>query len=138
MKEGIHPNYVATTIVCACGNTLQSRSTRPSIKLEICSNCHPFFTGNQKLIDTAGRVERFEKRFAKTSGETVKKAAASAKNAKGQKLVNPKVTLAKIMKTVPIEIPVKVKRSFDGKSDGRSGGKPADKKAAAPDTKAKK
>jgi large subunit ribosomal protein L31 len=137
MKEGIHPNYVATTITCACGNTLQSRSTRSTIKLDICSNCHPFFTGNQKLIDTAGRVERFEKRFSKTSGETLKKAESLTKNAKGQKLVNPKVTLAKIMKTVPIAIPVKVKRSFDGKGDGRSGGKPTDKKAAAPDTKAK-
>jgi large subunit ribosomal protein L31 len=136
MKDGIHPNYVSTTIVCACGNTLQSRSTKPSIKLEICSNCHPFFTGNQKLIDTAGRVERFEKRFSKTSGETIKKADALTKNAKGQKLVNPKVTLAKIMKTVPIAIPVKVKRSFDKKSEGKPAGKPAAAKAA-PDTKAK-
>jgi len=132
MKEGIHPNYVATTIVCACGNTLQSRSTRPSIKLEICSNCHPFFTGNQKLIDSAGRVERFEKRFAKTSGETIKKGPAP-KAAKGQKLVNAALTKAKIMKTEPIKIPVKVKRGGPG-SEGKPAGKSSDK---APTSKAK-
>ncbi len=135
MKEGIHPNYVATTIVCACGNTLQSRSTRPSIKLDICSNCHPFFTGNQKLVDSAGRVERFEKRFAKTAGETVKKAESTAKNAKGQKLVNPKKTLAKIMSTTPIKIPVKPGKTFGAKPEGRGASKPADKATPAPKAK---
>ncbi len=64
MREGIHPNYVEATVVCACGNTFQTRSTKPMIRLEICSNCHPFFSGKQKFIDTAGRVERFQKRFA--------------------------------------------------------------------------
>ncbi len=72
MKTGIHPNYVLSTIVCACGNTFQTRSTRPSVHLEICSNCHPFFTGRQKLMDSAGRVERFTKRFEKTKGQTVR------------------------------------------------------------------
>ena len=83
MREGIHPNYVEATVVCACGNTFQTHSTKPSIRLEICSNCHPFFTGRQKFIDSAGRVERFQKRFAKTPEETARKTPAS-KLAKGQ------------------------------------------------------
>lgn len=72
MKEGIHPEYVESTVTCACGYTFKTRSTKPVIRLEICSNCHPFFTGKQKLIDTAGRVERFQKKFAKTEGKTVR------------------------------------------------------------------
>ena len=63
MKTGIHPNYQAATVHCACGNTLETRSTQPKIQVEICSACHPFFTGKQKLIDTAGRVERFRQRY---------------------------------------------------------------------------
>ena len=63
MREGIHPNYEETTITCACGNVIKTRSTKKDIKVEICSNCHPFFTGKQKLVDTGGRVDRFKKRF---------------------------------------------------------------------------
>jgi large subunit ribosomal protein L31 len=63
MKEGIHPKYELTTITCACGNEIKTRSTSKDIKVEICSSCHPFFTGKQKLVDTAGRVERFKKRY---------------------------------------------------------------------------
>ncbi len=63
MKEGIHPKYYRTTVRCACGNTFETGSTKESIRVEICSNCHPFFTGKQKLVDTGGRVERFKKRF---------------------------------------------------------------------------
>lgn len=63
MKEGIHPKYTEVTIKCACGNSFQSRSTSAEINTEICSACHPFFTGKQKLVDTAGRVERFKKRY---------------------------------------------------------------------------
>ena len=63
MKEGIHPKYEATTIKCACGNEIETRSTKGDIKAEICSKCHPFFTGRQKLVDTGGRVDRFNKRF---------------------------------------------------------------------------
>jgi large subunit ribosomal protein L31 len=66
MKEGIHPDYHPVTVHCACGNTFQTRSTYKGnlIRVEICSNCHPFFTGKQKLVDTAGRVERFQKKYA--------------------------------------------------------------------------
>jgi large subunit ribosomal protein L31 len=63
MKEGIHPNYQPAKIVCACGNIIQTRSTRAEIHVELCSSCHPFYTGKQKLVDTAGRVERFRKKF---------------------------------------------------------------------------
>lgn len=65
MKPDIHPQYNNITIVCACGNQIQTRSTKKEIHVEICSSCHPFFTGNQKIIDTDGRVERFRKRYAK-------------------------------------------------------------------------
>jgi large subunit ribosomal protein L31 len=63
MKDGIHPKYEPTTITCACGNVIETRSTARDIKVEICSSCHPFFTGKQKLVDTAGRVERFKKKY---------------------------------------------------------------------------
>ncbi len=63
VKADIHPVYATTTVHCACGNTFQTRSVRDEIHLDICSNCHPFFTGKQKLIDTAGRVERFNQKF---------------------------------------------------------------------------
>ena len=63
MKKDIHPNYVETTITCACGNVINTRSTKQNIKVEDCSKCHPFFTGKQKLVDTGGRVDRFKKRF---------------------------------------------------------------------------
>ena len=63
MKDGIHPKYEPTTITCACGNVIETRSTARDIKVEICSSCHPFFTGKQKLVDTAGRVERFKRKY---------------------------------------------------------------------------
>ena len=63
MKKDIHPKYEMTTITCVCGNVIETRSTAKDVKVEICSNCHPFFTGKQKLVDTAGRVERFKKKY---------------------------------------------------------------------------
>ena len=65
MREGIHPKYEPTTIECACGNVVKTRSTKKNIKVEICSSCHPFFTGKHKLVDSAGRVEKFKKKFQK-------------------------------------------------------------------------
>lgn len=65
MKEGIHPQYGEAHVSCACGHTFTTRSTRSDIKLEICSNCHPFFTGKVKLVDTAGRIEKFQKKYGK-------------------------------------------------------------------------
>ncbi|MGB6838510.1 MAG: 50S ribosomal protein L31 [Dehalococcoidia bacterium] len=63
MKAKIHPEYVETTVHCACGNTFQTRSTKKDIRIEVCSRCHPFFTGEQRIVDTAGRVERFKRRY---------------------------------------------------------------------------
>ena len=63
MKDGIHPELHLVTVVCACGNTFETHSTKENLRLEICSECHPFFTGKQKLVDTAGRVERFRRRY---------------------------------------------------------------------------
>ncbi|MDR0597546.1 MAG: 50S ribosomal protein L31 [Treponema sp.] len=63
MKADIHPKYELTTITCACGNVIETRSTTRDIKVEICSACHPFFTGKQKLVDTAGRIERFRRKY---------------------------------------------------------------------------
>ncbi len=65
MKKGIHPNYVDATIQCACGNEIKTKATKPLIKVEICSKCHPFFTGKQKFVDTAGRVDKFIKKYQK-------------------------------------------------------------------------
>ena len=75
MKEGIHPEYKETIITCACGEVIHTRSTKQNIKDDICSKCHPFFTGKQKLVDSAGRVDRFKKRYdkARAKKETGKK-----------------------------------------------------------------
>ncbi|HEU5306791.1 MAG TPA: 50S ribosomal protein L31 [Acidimicrobiia bacterium] len=77
MKTGIHPDYVECKVHCSCGNEFTTRSTVPSLRVELCSECHPFFTGKQKLVDTGGRVDRFNRRLAKK--------AAPAKSAKGAK-----------------------------------------------------
>ena len=76
MKQGIHPEYKETTITCVCGNVIETRSTKKDIKIDICSNCHPFSTGKQKIVDTAGRVEKFKKKYEQ------KDKAATAKKAK--------------------------------------------------------
>lgn len=75
MKEGIHPAYYEVNVSCACGNTFRTRSThKGDIRLDICSNCHPFFTGKMKFVDSAGRVERFQKKYARiTKSETTTK-----------------------------------------------------------------
>ncbi|MCM2323858.1 MAG: 50S ribosomal protein L31 [Oligoflexia bacterium] len=65
MKQGIHPVYTETTVTCACGNVMETRATKENIKIEICANCHPFFTGKHKLMDTEGRVERFLNKYKK-------------------------------------------------------------------------
>jgi large subunit ribosomal protein L31 len=79
VKEGIHPKYFDIEARCACGATWKTRSTKPELHLEICNNCHPFFTGRQKLIDTEGRVDRFTKRFGAQTSEARKAAAKTAK-----------------------------------------------------------
>lgn len=69
MKDNIHPPYKRAIVTCVCGNTFETRSTSGNLKVEICSKCHPFFTGKQKLVDSAGRVERFQKKYSKKTKE---------------------------------------------------------------------
>jgi large subunit ribosomal protein L31 len=78
MKQGIHPEYSQATVRCACGNTFQTRSTRDDIHVEVCSVCHPFFTGKQRLMDTAGRVERFRRKWAKSDAGIAEAQAGDA------------------------------------------------------------
>jgi large subunit ribosomal protein L31 len=70
MKDGIHPKYHAVTATCVCGNTIEMGSTKQQIRVEICSNCHPYYTGTQKIVDTEGRVDRFMKRYKKDTAAT--------------------------------------------------------------------
>ena len=77
MREGIHPEYFETTIRCACGNEIKTRATVMDQHVEICSNCHPFYTGKQKLIDTAGRIEKFNRKYGKTGSQKSQEAAAA-------------------------------------------------------------
>jgi large subunit ribosomal protein L31 len=109
MKEGIHPKYVESTVTCACGYTFKTRSTKSAIKLEICSNCHPFFTGKQKLIDTAGRVEKFQKRFVATEGKTV------TKKKEAKKVPSPRKVTSKLLTSTP----KKVKKEVPAKKDAK-------------------
>jgi large subunit ribosomal protein L31 len=76
MKEGIHPEYKATTVLCACGAEIKTRSVRGDFHVEICSSCHPFFTGKQKIMDTAGRIEKFKNRYGDASSATISAAPA--------------------------------------------------------------
>ena len=99
MQTGIHPKYDAATVRCACGNEFQTRSTQGLIKVDICSACHPFFTGQQRLIDAAGRVEKFGKRFAATEGKTVvRKKMVQKQIAKAP----PKVAGKTVLSTTPV------------------------------------
>ena len=85
LREGIHPEYKATKVVCACGNVIETRSTHGDFHVEICSNCHPFFTGKQKILDTAGRIERFKTRYAAAPAKQEAKPAAPAPKAEPKK-----------------------------------------------------
>lgn len=126
MKTGIHPNYYVAKVSCACGNVFTTRSTVKEIKLEICSACHPFYTGKQRLVDTAGRVERFSKRFAKTAGKTVRR-KPKTKVKKVQSLANTAGKQKKgVLSTAPKKSDGKDKKG-KGKAAAKSK-KPAAKK----------
>lgn len=79
MKPGIHPNYVDCTVTCSCGNSFQTKSTRSSLRTDLCNVCHPFYTGQQKFVDTAGRVDKFQQRLAKTQAAQAAAAATGKK-----------------------------------------------------------
>jgi len=83
MKDGIHPEYVETTVICGCGNTFKTRSTRKKIHVEICSACHPFYTGKVKFVDTAGRVEKFQRKYGWGKDKGAEAEPAKAEVAKG-------------------------------------------------------
>jgi large subunit ribosomal protein L31 len=78
MKEGIHPKWVEATVHCACGNTFKTHSTKPDLRVELCSNCHPFYTGQQRIVDTGGQVERFMRRMRQRQGAPAAGQAAGA------------------------------------------------------------
>ena len=118
MKEAIHPDYKAAKIVCNCGAVIETRSTRGDFHVEICSNCHPVFTGKQKLMDTAGRIEKFKTRYAATPGAPAPKAEAKAAPVAAKKAEAPKENRA-------------AKRAKTGKSKPKSEAAPAETAAPA-------
>ncbi len=83
MKKDIHPEYFDTTVTCGCGNTFTTRSTRKELKVDICSNCHPFYTGKLKYVDTAGRIEKFQKKFSSGGYASLKKPVKKKKSKAG-------------------------------------------------------
>jgi large subunit ribosomal protein L31 len=128
MKPEIHPKYVMSTVTCACGASFVTRSIKPVINLDICAACHPFFTGKQKLLDTAGRVEKFQKRFSSTEGKMVEKVI---KPVKTSKTTTPK----RIIKTGALAKIADVKDSKAIKADkkaAKAAAKTAASKEAAP------
>ncbi len=84
MKKDIHPEYMEATVICSCGDTFKTRSTKPELHVEICAQCHPFYSGKQKLVDTGGRVERFERRYGKARPQRKKAGEDKAKKAETQ------------------------------------------------------
>ena len=116
MKEGIHPDYKASKVVCACGAVIETRSTRGDFHIEICSSCHPFFTGKQKILDTAGRIEKFRTRYAATPAMEEPKRAVPAPAPAAKKAEAPKENRA-------------AKRAKAGKTKPKTEAAPA---AAAP------
>ena len=135
MKKDIHPEYVECRVTCGCGNSFATRATVPELNVEVCSNCHPFYTGKQRYVDTAGRVEKFQKKYKWDARQAVTQAeAARKKKTPARKPPQPKKTKAS-----------KVKGADAGKSEPTAAGKskkepaeakaktaPAEKKDAAP------
>lgn len=89
MKQDIHPEYMLATVHCACGNTFQTRSTQADVHLDVCSVCHPYFTGKQRLMDTAGRVERFRRKWSKKDGAAASPDQGAAEATAGAAAANP-------------------------------------------------
>jgi large subunit ribosomal protein L31 len=124
MKADIHPKYLEATVTCGCGNSFKTRSTKPSIQVEICSACHPFYTGKQKFVDTAGRVEKFQRKYAWTDGKQsaapapAAPAGAAPASDKDKKAGKPKTLEASSLKQfaarskhapAPVALPMKEK-----------------------------
>ncbi len=122
MKEAIHPAYKPAKVVCNCGNVIETRSTRGDFHIEICSNCHPFFTGKQKILDTAGRIEKFKTRYAATSAQPKVEPKKPAPAAPASKKVEAKENRA-------------VKRAKSGKTKAKPEGAAEPAAAATPEAK---
>ncbi len=142
MKKDIHPKYELAIVRCACGNEVEIRTTRPGVNVEICSNCHPFYTGKQKLVDTAGRVDRFRKRYGLTEDGSTTEAMA-----RGEKLRKDKEARTKKKKTAeakpePKKAKAKAKAEPAPKPPAEAKAKPerrktAKKKESPPTSKSK-
>ena len=129
MKAGIHPEYVETTITCACGEVIHTRSTKQNIRVEICSKCHPFFSGKQKFIDTAGRIEKFEKKF---KGQVI---APVSKTKQAAKRVIEMPKTFKMPKSQPV-LSLEERRAAEKAAERKAKGAPAPAaKAAEPPAK---
>ena len=118
MKEGIHPDYKSAKVVCACGNVIETRSVRGDFHIEICAQCHPFFTGKQKIMDTAGRIERFKTRYAATPAKAAEPAKKAAPAPEAKKAEAPKENRA-------------AKRAKAGKAKPKTEAAPAEAAAEA-------
>ena len=115
MKEKLHPTYEFVEVTCACGNKFLTRSTAKNLKLDICSACHPFFTGKQKLLDTEGMVEKFNKRFAKTEGKTMVRKPKTEVKAKA-KLKKPVAKKAAVKKPAAKKVAAKTEKKAEAKA----------------------
>ena len=116
MKEKSHPKYEVVEVVCACGAKFKTRSTMKAVKLDICSACHPFFTGKQKMLDTEGRVEKFNKKFAATQGKMIARKPKTEVKAKAKKGAVKKVVLS----TAPVKTAKKAAKKEDKKADKKA------------------
>jgi large subunit ribosomal protein L31 len=120
MKKDIHPKYELAIVRCACGHEVEVRTTKPGINVEICSSCHPFYTGKQKLVDTAGRVDRFRKRYGLAEA-----ASTSDAIARGEKLRKEKEARVKKKKKVPVESKARPAKPAAAKKERRQAEAPA-------------
>jgi large subunit ribosomal protein L31 len=122
MKKDIHPKYVEAKVVCGCGNTFMTRSTEPKLSVEVCSNCHPFFTGQQRFLDTAGRVEKFQKKYAWNAQKVVTEGVVAEKQE--GKLKRATVSASVLHITARPKVPGKLPEGAEKLTGGAGGGRP--------------
>ncbi|MEM7262408.1 MAG: 50S ribosomal protein L31, partial [Planctomycetota bacterium] len=134
MKTKIHPNYVDCTVTCGCGNTFVTRSTQKELKVEICSSCHPFYTGKQRFVDSAGRVERFQKKYAADDTKTriAETAKTHKKRQKKEKVTvgGPKIKRRKDVEEEPEAPPAAAAKPAEGGGDAKPAAEPAKPKSS--------
>lgn len=110
MKQGIHPTYEEARVTCACGNTWTTRSTRPVLRTDLCSRCHPFFTGEQRIVDTAGQVDRFMRRFQRASNEPRRNKKAERAATRRSRFLNESEEAATLSVGDDLETTIEVER----------------------------